>query len=228
MRHFRLEEWVDFARDIIDKGRRSAMQNHLESGCKECAKVLNLWQRVYEIGQRNSIHEPPASAVQSIKGLYVIHGGRARPKKTAVARLLFDSFAAPQTAGIRSAAASTRQLLYGTDEYRVDLRIEPQYDTEKVALIGQILNSQNPAEGVNAAPVVLLKKRVVRAFSVTNRFGEFHILCELERGLHLRFKLPQDTELSLPIVELAPDDSSDSRGISALVQKEKKGAGEIV
>lgn len=224
MRHFGLEEWADFARDIADEERKSAMQNHLKSGCKECTKVVNLWQRVYEIGQRNSTYEPPASAVQSIKGLYVIHGGRARPKRTAVAQLLFDSFAAHQTSGTRSAVSTTRQLLYGAGEYHVDLRIEPQDDTEKVALIGQILNSKKPEEGISAAPVLLLKKQVVRGLSITNRFGEFHMLCELEQGLHLRFKLPQDTELSLPVLELATV-PSDSIGTSGPVRRAKKHAG---
>jgi hypothetical protein len=222
MRHFGQEDWADFARDLVKGERRTAMENHLESGCKECGKVLGMWQRVHEIGQRNASYEPPANVVQSIKGMYVIHGPRgAQPRKTAVARLLFDSFDAPQPEGVRSVGGGIRQLLYGTDAYRVDLRIEPQEASEKMVLVGQVLNSENPNEGVSAAPVIIVKGRKVRALGVTNRFGEFHVECEVERGLQLRVKLPREV-LSLPVFELSPRtvdgtlDLIDSPGIKSL------------
>ena len=58
--------------------------------------------------------------------------------------LLFDSFRAPILAGVGLHGAVVRQLLYGSATYRIDVRIEPQIDSEKVVLIGQILNSADP------------------------------------------------------------------------------------
>jgi hypothetical protein len=212
MRHFGLEEWADFARDLVKKERRIAMQSHLDSGCKECGKVLSMWRRVHEIGQRNAVYEPPSVIVKSIKGMYVVHRPRAvQPKKTTIVQLLFDSFESPQAEGIRSAGPAIRQLLYGTDGYRIDLRIEPQENSEKVVVVGQVLNSQDPGQTLSAAPVTIVKGQKVRAIGVTNRFGEFHVECEVERGLQLRVKLPQEV-LSLPVFELSPRKADGSSG----------------
>jgi hypothetical protein len=203
MRHFDLGEWADFARDLVKQEQQVAMQNHLHSGCKECGKVLSMWRRVQEIGQRSAHYEPPAVVVKSIKGIYVIYGARApEPKKTTIAQLLFDSFHSPCVEGIRSAGPSLRQLLYGTDGYRIDLQIESQENSEKMALVGQVLNSRDPGNTVSAAPVTIVKGQKVRALGVTNRFGEFHVECEVERGLQLRVRLPQEI-VSLPVFELS-------------------------
>jgi hypothetical protein len=123
-------------------------------------------------------------------------------KKATIAQLLFDSLASPQLQGMRSAGPSFRQLLYGTDDYRVDLQIEPQENSEKMALVGQILNARFPGETVSAAPVTVVKGQKVRALSATNRFGEFRVECEVERGLQLRVKLPQEV-VSLPVFEIS-------------------------
>jgi hypothetical protein len=229
MRHFGLGEWADFARDLMEQEQRVVMQSHLDSGCKECGKVVSMWRRVHEIGQRNADYEPPTVIVKSIKGMYVIHGPRrGKPKKTTIAQLLFDSFDSPQAEGIRSAGPSIRQLLYGTDGYQIDLRIEPQLNSEKVILIGQVLNSQNPGDVVSSAPVTIVKGHKVRALGVTNRFGEFHVECEIERGLQLRVKLPEEV-VSLPVLEF-PGRKADeaerlinSSGVGRGLQTPKKG-----
>jgi hypothetical protein len=214
MRHFSLGEWADFARDLVKQEQRAAMQSHLDSGCKECGKVVSMWRRVHEIGQRSADYEPPSVVMRSIKGMYVIHGARsAKPKKTTIAQLLFDSFDSPQAEGLRSIGPSIRQLLYGTDGYQIDLRIEPQPNSEKVALIGQILNSQNPSDVVSAAPVTIVKGQKVRALSLTNRLGEFHLECEVERGLQLRVRLPQEI-VSLPVLEFPASKADAAEGVS--------------
>jgi hypothetical protein len=203
MRHFDLGEWADFARDLVKQEQQIAMRSHLDSGCKECGKVLSMWRCVHDIGQRSAHYEPPAVVVKSIKGIYVIHGARApEPEKTTIAQLLFDSFHSPWVEGIRSAGPSLRQLLYGTDGYRIDLQIESQENSEKMALVGQVLNSRDPGNTVSAAPVTIVKGQKVRALGVTNRFGEFHVECEVERGLQLRVRLPQEI-VSLPVFELS-------------------------
>jgi hypothetical protein len=64
------------------------------------------------------------------------------------------------------------------------------------------LHSRDPGDRVSAAPVTIVKGQKVRALGVTNRFGEFHVECEVERGLQLRVKLPQEI-VSLPVFELS-------------------------
>lgn len=81
------------------------------------------------------------------------HGdvGRSDPTKAASAYIVLDqpdhselrhntdSVGSPPVEGIRSAGASFRQLLHGADDYWVDLQIEPQEISEKMALLGQVL-----------------------------------------------------------------------------------------
>jgi hypothetical protein len=199
MRHFSLEDWADFARDVAKGDQKAVMQTHLESGCKPCAKVLGTWTRIREAATREKSYQPPESAVRTVKGLGAIH----IPAKTSLARLLFDSSSNPIAAGVRSAATVARQLLYGVGAYRIDLRMEPQMDSDKVSLVGQILNSADPAKHAAAVPVVLLKGRKVLAEAHTNGFGEFHLQCDLEGSLQLRLTLPHGSEVRIPLVEPA-------------------------
>jgi hypothetical protein len=94
-----------------------------------------------------------------------------------------------------------RQLLYAAGDYYMDIRIEPQEDSVKVALLGQVLNGDDVDHRINAAPVALLQGGRVRAETVTNCFGEFRLECDLESGLQLRVRLPQGTELRVPVLE---------------------------
>lgn len=199
MRHFSLEQWADFARGVVGEDKKAAMQTHLQSGCKPCAKILGTWTRVRKAATREKAYQPPESAVRTVKGLGAIH----IPAKTSLARLLFDSSSNPIAAGVRSASTVARQLLYGVGVYRIDLRMEPEMDCDKVSLVGQILNSADPAKHATAVPVILLKGRKVLAESYTNGFGEFHLQCDLERGLQLLLTLPNGAEVRIPLVEPA-------------------------
>lgn len=198
MRHFSLEQWADFARDVVGGDKKAAMQAHIESGCKSCADVLREWTRVREVAAHESAYQPSESAVRTVKGMGAIH---VRPTKSSVARLLFDSSRSPVSAGVRSASTIARQLLYGVGAYRIDVRMEPQMDSDKISLVGQVLNSAEPAKHAGDVPVALLKGRKVIRESQTNAFGEFHLECDLERHLQLRFILPQGSEVRIPLVE---------------------------
>jgi hypothetical protein len=201
MRHFSMEQWIDFARNVVGPRERADMESHLTDGCKQCLKTLSLWQRVAEAGKREAAYTPPESVVGTIKGTFGIRGPR-RVGRTAqaIASLLFDSARTPLVAGVRSAPTAERQLLYGVSKYRIDVRIEPQPNSERVALVGQVLNSTDPGESIGAVPVRLCRGRRVLVESMTSPFGEFDVECDLGRGLQLRVRLPKE-ELCLPVVE---------------------------
>jgi hypothetical protein len=201
MRHFSIEQWIDFARNVVGPRERVEMESHLSDGCKQCSKTLSLWLRVSEAAKREAAYVPPESVVGTVKGTF----GIRRPRKVgrtaqAIANLLFDSARAPLVAGVRSAATTERQLLYGVRKYRIDVRIEAQPNSEKVALVGQVLNSTTPGESIGAVPVTLCRGRKVLAESTTSPFGEFLLECDLGKGFQLRVKLPTE-ELCLPLVE---------------------------
>ena len=204
MKHFSLEEWADFARNVVRQDLKKAMETHLESGCKKCAKAFELWRRVTDVARRQSAQEPPESTVRTAKGMYLLHGFRRPPsKKATLAELLFDSFGAPLAAGVRSATAANRQLLFGAGDYRVDVRIEPQEDSDRVSLVGQVLNTSHPEERLASAPVVLSTGGKVVSRCLTNQFGEFHLQCGPERKYQLRVELPGRAALAVPLTEAA-------------------------
>jgi len=201
MRHFSMEQWIDFARNVVGPRERAEMESHLGDGCKQCSKALSLWQRVSEASRRESTYVPPQSVVGTVKGTFAIQGPRRVGRAAqAIASLLFDSAATPLAAGVRSGATVERQLLYGVSKYRVDVRIEPRPNSEKVALVGQILNSTDPGKNIGAVPVRVWQGRRVLAESMTSPFGEFDVECDLGNGLQLRVRLPQE-ELCLPVME---------------------------
>ena len=199
------------------------MQSHLNTGCRECTQAAGLWQRVHQVARQERSYEPPEAAVRTIKGTFAIRGPR-KPTHgmRAIAKLLFDSSRNPLPAGVRSTATTIRQLLYGTGDYRIDVRIEPRLDSDKVTIVGQVLNSADPSEGVGSVAVALIKGRKVLAQSLTNRFGEFNLECELEQRFLLRVELPGG-EVRLPLIE--PDqvgpESTESQRLNRLLRRGK-------
>lgn len=197
MKHFSLTEWADFAREVVDSDRKEAMQAHLDGCCKQCSEVLGTWVRVREVAGRERSYEPPEGTTRTAKSLLAIHG---RPRKASVVKLLFDSFQNPVTAGVRSTATTTRQMLYGVGTYRIDLRMEPQMDSDKVSLVGQVLNAADPVKAGSQATVTLLRGRKVLAHSQTNALGEFQLECSLEGQLQLLFALPRARDIRIPLL----------------------------
>jgi hypothetical protein len=202
MRHYSLEKWIDFARNVIGEDEKAEMQSHLETGCAGCSKELSMWQHLQRVARRESAYTPSEGAVRTVNASFTNRSiGQLSHAKSQLASLLFDSFRSPLLAGVRSSGSASQQLLYGVGDYRIDVRIEPQMDSEKVVLIGQVLNSADPEERLSAAPVSLLKGRKILAESVTSEFGEFQIECELQGGIRLVVTLSDRQEVSLQLVE---------------------------
>jgi hypothetical protein len=202
MRHYSLEKWVDFARNVIREDEKAEMQNHLNAGCAKCLKELNLWQRMREVSQREFAYKPSEGAVRAVNATFMNQRThRTRSVKSEVAALLFDSFRSPLLAGVRSAGSASRQMLYGTATYRIDVRLEPQMDSEKTILIGQVLNSTDPDERLAQIPVTLWKGQRIVAESVTSQFGEFQMDCDLEGGFRMIVMLPGQREVSFLLID---------------------------
>ena len=156
------------------------------------------------MGRVDSSYEPPESVLRAVKGNFAIHGPQPQSSMPTMARLLFDSFASALPAGIRSGEAAARQLLYTTGRHEVDLRIEPQYDSARVLLVGQLLNSADPNQPVDKAIVALVAGKDTLAESVTNHLGEFSLDCKVEGSFQLRFDRQEEPPFSfqLPMFEL--------------------------
>ena len=194
MKHFSEASWTDFARDLVAPDTKMAMLQHIDDGCKKCAEILQTWQAVYTIAKSESFFRPPADVVRVVKS----HLAAVQPKPSRGVRLLFDSSLAPVAAGIRGSVAA-QQFLYETDEYYIDLRIEPRRESDHAALVGQVLNrtgKDRPAQGL----AVLLHAGSRRiAETSTNQFGEFQFEFDATNGLSVSVSRERSDEIVLPL-----------------------------
>src|SRR2546425_3260100 len=79
------------------------------------------------------------------------------------ARLLYDSFREPLPAGLRTQQRLSRQYLYQAGDYSLDLRLENERGSPRVALVGQIQNRKQVGKRLGSVPVQLLSGKQVLA-----------------------------------------------------------------
>ena len=171
MKHYSLAEWVDFARGILPPELSSAMQRHLDSPCRQCQDAVAFWQAVLTRASREVECQPPDEAVRQGKALFgLIKPPERRPGPFGLAERIFDSALCPAPAGLRSASATGRQMVYRSGDCLLDLRL--QAGSRGISLVGQVLNASNPAEAYSGARVVLWGASVL-AEATSNEFGEF-------------------------------------------------------
>lgn len=130
-------DYLDGKLTAVDAGRVAA---HLAGDCTACAETRTWYERVREVAASDNTVAPPAWVFKRATRIF---DTARRPRLTerigaAVARLVFDSFARPQLAGIRSTETANRQLLYRADDYSIDLQVAPT-DEARGDLIGQVL-----------------------------------------------------------------------------------------
>jgi len=98
-----------------------------------------------------------------------------------IAALLFDSFAQPSVAGVRSTETASRQLLYSAENYSIDLQISPS-DQSNAMVMGQVLRKDDMRfESVSNIPLSLVRRGGAIISSATNETGEF-VLTEVDFG----------------------------------------------
>ncbi len=121
--------------------------------------------------------------------------------KSEQANLVFDS--ALQTAGtdVRSGSVSGRQLLYKAGNVCIDMHMQSQLGSDSVVLIGQLLDSDRPSQGLPDIPVLLLCEGDTISSQTTNSFGEFDFGIETPHNLQLVFGIGQRR----PLIVSMPD-----------------------
>lgn len=192
------------------------MQDHLNSGCEQCKADLKAWTRVTNFAAREDAYEPPAAAMKMAKAALKLHG---QPRPSPIAKLLFDSLSTPVIAGVRSSSSQPRQMLYGFDDYRVDLRFEPNLDADEALLVGQILSTDTPAASPGRIDVALTRGGQVLGTAQTNEFGEFQLECDLAGRLELQLTLPEGTTVKVPMVEPSADRDKAGSSSQSIVGK---------
>jgi hypothetical protein len=205
MGHFDIIQWVDFARNLTAPERRAVLQAHLEV-CAECRTTVDLLLRVASTAASEAGTEPPAHVVTRAKSIFPT-GSREEGNnlRRLIAKLVFDPFVDPVTAGVRSEYRPVRQLVYRAGDYFVDLRLDAERDSTAVTLVGQIANYSAPGDLLASIPIFLMSGRKVVRETVSNDFGEFSLEYTPKPNLRLCLPLVESgVQLEVPLNQLLP------------------------
>jgi hypothetical protein len=207
MRHYAPERWAEFVRNAVDAEQRISMQAHIDQGCRDCASLVRLYERIIRVGERLKTYEPRNEDVRMVKvgfASYLPHSRRSSPSLGS--ELIFDSLLQPIIAGARSSDRSTRHLLYCSGPLYVDLRLENSGDPKLVLLMGQIMDNSHAKAPVRDVPVLLLAgpQRIISRAS--NENGEFYFEFAVEEGLTLSIAVPDGGRISVPLNILLQSD----------------------
>ncbi len=191
MKHFQLEEWVDFVRNLSDKSNRITMERHL-SDCVECSRTVTTLRKLQRSASADSQYQVPEYAIHSARAIFALQ----RPEKVRIlprvlAKLVFDSFREPLAVGVRSQQRITRQALYEAGDYSVDLRIEHDRGAATVVLVGQIINRREPEKRMANIGVQLMSGKEVLSRATSNQLGEFQMEYRPKRSLQLHVPIQQ-------------------------------------
>jgi hypothetical protein len=186
------EDWVDFAHQQAEPGKRARLEQHLEKGCPRCTRTLRLWKAVLDVADQEGQYSPPPEALRQLTGQFALRRPKRLLERMAErAALVFDSFRQPQPAGVRSAGPAPRQLIYSVGRYTIRLRVEPSPDAERLSIVGQILDEQDPPTALQDIAVLALKGRTTLDRTLTNHLGEFVLEPDAAENLRLSVGLAQ-------------------------------------
>jgi hypothetical protein len=202
MEHFSVEKWIDFVNQAVTTNEKLQMDKHLNIGCESCQKTVSLWQRVRSSAAAEGNYQPPESAVRIAKAAFAGAGLR-QPQKGADSRvkLLFDSFLQPMLAGVRSAGAGTRQMLYRADPYQIDVQLEMKPGGNRIVVTGQLLNLSNPRMIATGTRILVSNMHGDVVHTAANQFGEFSSEVKNSGDLQLTFATPSGEPIVISLRE---------------------------
>jgi len=211
MEHFSEHAWADFVRGISNS-EREEMHAHLASGCNDCAVIRDTWKQVHTVALREGHYAPSEDAVRMVK-LEFAAQAFDKAQQPVLAELVFDTFGKTAFAGVRSAAAAARQMVYEADGLAVDLRFDSPASSQRIFLTGQVLDRRVPRTSIEDSVIILwTHKGLAVAETKANAFGEFHLELEPQDNLRLSIQVVGRALIRIPLANLRPERGSDFAG----------------
>lgn len=205
MKHFSMQDCVDFARGVVGEEVTAKMQQHLKEGCAKCLKNIEIWRHVMKFAEKEAQYTPPESSIRVVEASFALRQlMSARTEKFELAMLIFDSSQIKTVAaGVRGSHASARQLLYKSGSVCIDMRMQPKPGSDSVVLMGQLLDSSRPAHGIGDVQVSLLCEGDTLSRKTTNQVGEFEFGFGAVRDVQLVFGIGESRLLVVPVPNLS-------------------------
>ena len=169
------ERLIDYLDNRIAEPDRVGVAAHLATGCSSCAENRDWYDRTRLTAASDDSVAPPFWVLKRAVRIFETNkrpaiGERIRQ---AIASLVFDSFARPSLAGVRSSETTNRQLLYRAGDYNIDLQIASS-DEAGAELIGQILKEGEPGfESVSALNIEVVRDKEPVRSTVTGGLPGF-------------------------------------------------------
>jgi hypothetical protein len=207
--HITEQAWADYVRQISSPEATSIIQRHLASGCSRCQSAAAVWKSFLEVAlneQEYTLSPETVRLVQAQFGAAKV----AAPAGRSLASLVFDSFARPVPAGIRSGSAMARQLVYEADGLTIDLRIDKHANSKALSIVGQVLDARTLRLAPEAVPVALLNRQgEPLQRTATSNFGEFHLEVAAEAEMQLAIELDAGRSIRIPLPSSGCDRTGD-------------------
>jgi hypothetical protein len=207
MKHYGIGQWVDFARGLTPEQEGNTMREHLATGCPDCREVLGFCDKLARVCLTLAPRRAPEAAVRNARAIFPVRLPD-RPKRAVriPIEVIYDSFLVPAPAGMRASWQVGWQGLYRAGECSLDLRIEPELQSSRAAVIGQISNHTVPETEMANIPICLRSGKQVVAETVSNRFGEFQMEYEQQGRLQLCVYLDGGARrIEVPLKRLVAD-----------------------
>jgi hypothetical protein len=202
MKDYTIAEWIDFSRGVTDENEAVRMRAHLTE-CAECRKVLEFCRKLAQTCGALAASAVPASSERLAMAILPRPAAPIPRRRFRIPlELVFDSFAAPVPAGLRSSWELGFQALYQGGDYSLDFRVEPGPPQGRATVIGQVLNRKTPGADMGGCGIYLKAGKAVIAQTLSNRFGEFQMEYGERKGLRLNVELADGHELEAPLRRL--------------------------
>lgn len=200
MGHFANEDWVDFVREVGNDEKRQKMDEHLNSGCETCRATLHFWEETNRNAAREASYQPPDKLLRTVKGMGALYLSRpTRSSFAALAELIMDSSRPAAVAGVRSNGIAPWLLLYKSGSVNIDLRIEQVPSSNRVSLVGQVLDLSKSNQMIAEVPVAVVFEGGEMEKTTTNEFGEFQLEFEPASQLYLTVEIAKRKEIWVPL-----------------------------
>ena len=203
MQHYAEQPLVDLVRGVSGPEISRDIRTHLSQGCSKCNTAYDGWSRVQGLAAAESTYAPPENLVRLVKlGFQSKHA--QEPRKWTLANLVFDSFAQPLPAGVRSGTLNVWQVIYEAEGLAVDLRFGRRSQSTEVHMVGQVFDKQAVRALQNNATVELSTAQDhVVATAAVSTLGEFHLEFEAKENLFLSVKAAGRNTMRIPLTNPA-------------------------
>jgi len=207
--HIAETAWADFVRGHSTPEAKSAIESHLAKGCAACSSAAALWKSFLEVAAKEQEYTPALQAIRLVESQFAA-AKIAAPSTPCLASLVFDSFARPLPAGIRSGAPVARQMVYEAEGLTIDLRIDKHANSKALSIVGQVLDARTLRLASEAVAVALLNRHgePLQRTSTSN-FGEFHLEVAAEAEMQLAIEVEEGRSVRIPLPSSGCDHAGD-------------------